>query len=602
MSQTPPVSTDSQLLNQSKPEYFSAQDLESIPDLQSVEESSTPANPRRWLGLFFLVMVFGSGLTVWNLIKSSESQPALSNAQTPPPRPVTVTRLQTGTPVEKLQLIGQVEASEQATIRSQVDGTVQEVLVKVGDRITPGTTVAILDNTDQQLALREAEARLAGELSRLAELQAGTRSEILSQRQAQLRSAQTREQEARDYLRRTQELAPKLVAQRQAELQAAIAREQEARSNLIPTQELAPKRIAQRQAELQSAVAREQEAQDNLERISSLVESGVQSQRILVEAQSAVDRAVAERLAASAALTAMENETQQDLISAQANIDTAVGERLEAEAVLATVETENQRNIAAAQAALDAAIEEKLRVEAELAEAQAGPRPEEIAAQQSLVKAAEAAVNQARVNLQRTEIKSPSAGVVRSRAVNGSDYVERSDPILTLVSEEQVDIFLEVPESLSGAVSVGLPVNLTARALEGWTQTSRIDAVVPATDTTSRRQLVRVSLENPPVGLLPGMAIQADLEVPVEMTGNSDSFVVPRDALVRRGNEWLLFTVADNKVQSVTVEVLADLGEEMAIANEQLQANQTIVLKGGDGLQNGSVISVTSHQSPVTSY
>ncbi|MEB3278759.1 MAG: efflux RND transporter periplasmic adaptor subunit [Lyngbya sp.] len=592
MSQTSPVSSDSQLLNQSKPEYFSAQDLESIPNLQSVEETSTPGNPRRWLGLFCLVMVFGSGLTVWNLVKSSESQPALSNAQTPPPRPVTITRLQAGSPVQKLQLIGQVEASEQATIRSQVDGTVQDVLVKVGDRITPGTTVAILDNTDQQLALREAEARLAGELSRLAELQAGTRSEILSQRQAQLRSALTREQEARDYLRRTQELAPKLLAQRQAELQAAIAREQEARSNLRPAQELAPKQIAQRQAELQSAVAREQEAKDNLERISSLVESGVQSQRVLVEAQSAVDRAVAERLAASAALTAMENETQQDLISAQANIDTAVGERLEAEAVLATVETENQRNIAAAQAALDAAIEEKLRVEAELAEAQAGPRPEEIAAQQSLVKAAEAAVNQARVNLQRTEIKSPSAGVVRSRAVNGSDYVESSDPILTLVSEEQVDIFLEVPESLSGAVSVGLPVNLTARAMDGWTQTARIDAVVPATDSTSRRQLVRVSLENPPVGLLPGMAIQADLEVPLEMTNNSDSFVVPRDALVRRGNEWLLFTVADNKVQSVTVEVLADLGEEMAIANEQLQANQTIVLKGGDGLQNGSIIKV----------
>jgi RND family efflux transporter MFP subunit len=503
-----------------------------------------------------------------------------------------VTQLQTGDTAQTVKLIGQVEASEQATIRSQVDGTVQQVLVKVGDRLTPNSTIAILDNTDQQLALREAEARLATERSELAELQAGTRIEILSQRQAQLRAAMAREQEARDYLAQTQALAPKLVAQRQAELQAATAREQEARNNLQPTQELAPKRIAQRQAELQSAIAREQEAQDNLERISGLVEAGVQSQRILVEAQSAVDRAIADRLAAESGLTAMDSETQQDLISAQADIDTALGERLEAEAALATIETENQRNIAGARAVLDAAIEEKLRVEAELAEATAGPRPEVIAAQQSVVRAAEAAVNQARVNLQRTEIKSPTAGVVRSRAVSGSDYVEASDPIVTLVSQEQLDIFLEVPEALSGTVGVGQSVNLTARALNGWSQTRQITAVVPATDSTSRRQLVRVSLDNPPVGLLPGMAIQADLEIPLNLANNQNSFIVPRDALVRRGNEWLLFTVNDNQAQPLTVELLADLGENMAITHEQLQTGATIVLNGGEGLRDGSPVKI----------
>ncbi|MDY7021255.1 MAG: efflux RND transporter periplasmic adaptor subunit [Cyanobacteriota bacterium] len=596
MARTLPTSPDSHLLSQSELDHFSTEDLDEIPDIPSQDlqaaHTPSPSQKQSWLKLLLLATLIGSGFATWHLLESSESQPALSTAQTPPPRPVTVTRLQAETPVQPIKLIGQVEATEQATIRSQVDSTVQQVLVKAGDRVAPGTVVAILDDTDQQLALREAEARLATERSRLAELQAGTRLEILSQRQAQLRAAIAREQEARDYLQQTQALAPKLVAQRQAELQSAISREQEARNNLTPTQELAPKRIAQRQAELQSAIAREQEAKDNLERISDLVEEGVQSQRSLVEVQSALDGAKADRLAAESGLTAMENETQQDLIAARANIDTAVGERLEAEAALATVETENQRNISGARAVLDAAIEEKLRVEAELAEAQAGPRPEVIAAQQSMVKAAEAAVNQARVNLQRTQITSPTAGVVRSRAVSISDYVETSDPILTLVSQEQVDIFLEVPESLSGEVRMGLPVKLTARALEGWSQIAEITAVVPATDSTSRRQLVRVSLQNPPVGLLPGMAIQGDLELPIQVAADQNSFVVPRDALVRRGNEWLIFTVTENKAEPVSVEVLADLGEEMAISHDTLQDSQTIVLTGGEGLRDGSVIKI----------
>ncbi|MGL5082618.1 MAG: efflux RND transporter periplasmic adaptor subunit [Microcoleaceae cyanobacterium] len=583
MAQTPPTSSDSQPLSQ--PEF---QDVQG----PSSQEPVLTSSRNRWLGLLLTALVLGGGITAWQLLRGSEAEPALSKGQEPPPRPVTVASLKAETPVQNLKLIGQVEASEQATIRAQVDGSVQQVLVKVGDRVTPGTTVAILDDTDQQLALREAEARLATERSKLAELQAGTRSEVLTQRQAQRQAALTREQEAKNYWQQTQALAPKLIAQRQAELQGAVAREQEARSNLKPSQELAPKQIAQRRAELQSAIAREQEAKDNLQRIAGLVKEGVQSQRFLVEVQSSVDRAIADRLGAESSLTATENETQQDLIAARANIDTAIGERLEAEAALATVETENQRNIASARAALDGATQDRLRVEAELSEAQAGPRSEEIAAQQSVVKAAEAAVNQARVNLQRAEIKAPTAGVVRSRAVSVSDYVESSDPILTLVSGERLDIFLEVPEALSGQVTPGLPIQLTTRALPDWSQVARISAVVPATDSTSRRQMVRVNLDNPSQDLLPGMAVQGDLDLPIAVAGNRVSFTVSRDALVRRGEEWLLFTITDNTVKQLSVELVADLGENMAIAHEQLQEGQKIVLKGGDGLRDGNTVKV----------
>ncbi|NJK37384.1 MAG: efflux RND transporter periplasmic adaptor subunit [Oscillatoriales cyanobacterium RM2_1_1] len=607
MTPTSPTSSDSQPLSQ--PEFQESQNSQDIFELQDslevqelVQASAEPQDsletaevgPRnRWLGFLLTALALGGGLVGWQLIQGAESEPALSQAQTPPPRPITLTRLQGGDPVRELKLIGQVEASEQATIRSQVDGAVQQVLVKVGDRLTPGATVAILDNTDQQLALREAEAQLATEQSQLAELEAGTRSEILRQRQAELQAAISREQEARDLLQKTRELDPKLMAQRQAELQAAVAREQEARQNLKPARELAPKQIAQRQAELQSAIAREQEARDNLKRVSSLVESGVQSQRVLVEVQSAVDRAVAERLAAESTVTATENETQQDLIAAQARIDTAVSDRLKAEAVLATADTENQRNIASARAALDTAIQERLGIEAELSEAKAGPRAEEIAAQQSVVKAAAAAVNQARVNLQRTEIKSPTAGVVRSRAVSVSDYVESSDPILTLVSDEKLDVFLEVPEAVSGQVIPGIPVELTTRALPEWRQVSQITAVVPATDSTSRRQIVRVNLENPPEGLLPGMAVQGELQLPIAgVNPQETNFTVPRDALVRQGDRWLLFTVVDSKAQQVDVEVLADLGENVVIANGNLREGQAVVLRGGDGLKDGGPVKV----------
>jgi len=64
--------------------------------------------------------------------------------------------------------------------------------------------------------------------------------------------------------------------------------------------------------------------------------------------------------------------------------------------------------------------------------------------------------------------------------------------------------------------------------------------VVPSANAASRRQLVR--LENPPQELLPGMAIQGEPNYEPILV-----FVVPRDALTRRGEQWLIYSVVEGK-------------------------------------------------------
>ena len=427
---------------------------------EAPESSKNQSRLAKWL-LTILLLVGGAAFR--QVFISSTVPTAKTSMQAPPPKPVETMALTAGTGNRQVRLLGQVEAGSRATLSPQIDGMVQRVLVKEGDRVTPGMTVAILDDADPRLALAEAQARLAQERGNLARLQVGTRPEI----------------------------------------------------------------IAQRQAELNAAKARELEAQDNLERVSGLTEEGALSQRALVEAKTRAD----------------------------------------------------------------AATSDKFRVQALLTEAQAGPTKEEIEAQQGLVAAAQASVEQAELGMQRTEIKATFSGVVQSRDVDPGDYMEVNDPILTLVSDLSLDIFLEIPESLSGQVASGMTVNLTARALSSWRQEAQITAVVPTADTASRRQLVRVSLDNPPQGLLPGMAIGADLAMPVK---NADTFIVPRDALTRQGDNWLLFAVDNNQAQQLEIEVVADLGKEVVITNPELQSGTEIVIKGGDGLTDDAAINVVN--------
>ena len=325
--------------------------------------------------------------------------------------------------------------------------------------------------------------------------------------------------------------------------------------------QLTPDLITQREADVQRAIAREKETQDNLKRVENLAQEGALSERALVEAKADADAAQSDRLKAESALTAEKIQTRQT----------------EAEA----------------KTTLDAAIAQRRRQEALLEEAIAGPIQEEIAAQRGLVAAAEASVEQVELQLSRVEIKALRSGIVQSRGVDVGDYVESSDAVLTLVSDQELDIFLEVPESLVRQISTGLPVQLSARALPQWQETANITAVVPTTDPTSRRQLVRLTLNNPPQNLLAGMAIQGDLMLPLQSDQNT--FMISRDALIRRGDNWFIFTVKDGIAQQIKVEIIADLGEKMAVSSPELFLGQSLVVTGSEGLKNEAKVKVVEN-------
>ena len=416
-------------------------------------------SPRALLGLGVVTAV--AALLIWPLwwpaVLPAPPPPAV---QAPPPRPVETVPLAEGTGIRSVLLIGQVESSQQATIRAQTSGIVQDIRVQPGDRINPGALLAVLDDTDQKLTLARTQAQLAEARSQLARLEAGTRREIIARRQAELRSAQ----------------------------------------------------------------AREQEATDNLKRASESVRKGAITERALVEAKAAVDD--------------------------------AAGTRASAEAALAEVE--------------------------------AGPLPEEIEAQRANVAAAQAAVHQAQLAVERTRIKAQSSAVVQTRLVSQGDYVQINAPIVTLIASDRLEVFLALPEDLSGRIRPDMPVELSARALPNWRQSLPITGVIPVADAASRRQLIRIELDPAPPGLLAGMAVAGKLDIPL----NTPAFVISRDALTLRRDQWFVFAVADGKARQTQVQLVADMGEIVAIYNDTLQPGQEIVVRGGDGLRDGAMVKI----------
>lgn len=121
----------------------------------------------------------------------------------------------------------------------------------------------------------------------------------------------------------------------------------------------------------------------------------------------------------------------------------------------------SRQNLESAQAALDAAQQRVNLAEAKLKLLEAGYRPEEIATAQAKVAQAKAAQASAIMRLEDTDLKSPSDGVVLTRAVEPGAIVQAGATVLSLSLEHPVWVRAYVHEPELGQVPPGTKVILT---------------------------------------------------------------------------------------------------------------------------------------------
>jgi len=122
---------------------------------------------------------------------------------------------------------------------------------------------------------------------------------------------------------------------------------------------------------------------------------------------------------------------------------------------------------------------------------------------------AEAALEKARLNLSRTEIRAPFAGVVSRRYVRVGDVVDDRMPLFRVTAMAPLRARLLVPESEVASFGAGASVRLTGG--DGTTGQARVVLVGPTTDPGSGTREVIVELMR--VGdFRPGASVTAELE------------------------------------------------------------------------------------------
>lgn len=129
--------------------------------------------------------------------------------QNPPPREVSLVPVTTRPAERLLEITGTLFGDEEVTISAKVPGRVLRVDADLGDQVSPGDAIAVVDPTDYTLAVQERQAAFQADLAKLGidELPTGdfdvSALPVVARAEAEARNAEARLDRARRLFDRT---------------------------------------------------------------------------------------------------------------------------------------------------------------------------------------------------------------------------------------------------------------------------------------------------------------------------------------------------------------------------------------------------------------
>jgi membrane fusion protein, multidrug efflux system len=174
----------------------------------------------------------------------------------------------------------------------------------------------------------------------------------------------------------------------------------------------------------------------------------------------------------------------------------------------------------------DATLEPELRLERERA-----------ARIRSGLDEAELSLRKARLDLERTIVRTPFGGRIASLHVVPGQLVRAGDELMTLVDLDPIRVEVQVLEGELAHVAPGARAQVRFSAFPEQVFAGRVATINPLVEEQTRTARVTVLVPNPEGRILPGMYARVELEA----QRIPDRILVPRSAILERDRRAMLF-------------------------------------------------------------
>jgi len=285
--------------------------------------------------------------------------------------------------------------------------------------------------------------------------------------------------------------------------------------------------------------------------------------------------------------------TRTITVSARTEPDRAIELKAETEGRVVAVEAERGAVVSVGQniaeldmrdrnsrlAETDALIRQR-QLEFEAAEQLRGQQfmsPAELARREAELVSAQAARNRIALDIERTTIGAPFAGLVQDRLIEVGDYIAIGDPIAQLVDVDPLIVVGNVNERDIEALAVGDQGK--ASILGGPPVTGRIRYISPVADETTRSFRIELAVPNPDMQLRAGTSAELILGAEtVEVHAVSPAVLAL--SLADDGTVGVKIVDDADRVRFLPVEIVQSAGDAVLVSGLPTEARIITVGQG----------------------
>ncbi len=209
-----------------------------------------------------------------------------------------------------------------------------------------------------------------------------------------------------------------------------------------------------------------------------------------------------------------------------------------------------------------------------------------VSAAQADLSAAEAAREQAKLNLRDALVKAPLPGIIQTRSAQTGQYAQPGTVLATLLRREPLLLRFRVPEQDASRLSHGLRANFRIRNDE-TRYTSVISHVAASADEKTRMVQVTARIDDERrAALRPGSFVE--VQIPIGETHSSP--VIPQTSIRPSERGFLAYVVEGGRA----IERVLSLGMRTQDGNVEvlsgLKAGEMLVIRGGEALRDGALV------------
>ena len=194
-----------------------------------------------------------------------------------------------------------------------------------------------------------------------------------------------------------------------------------------------------------------------------------------------------------------------------------------------------------------------------------------------------AEVEKLAIELEKKIIRAPFDGVVIKRYVDRGEWISEGETVAVIGKDDVIDIVAELPEQIIQYVKIGMQVKASTNGNEF---SGTVIAIVPQGDVSTRTFPVKIRTPNQ-FSLIEGMSARVTLpKGEIKKT-----LIVPRDAVISKFGQTVVFLAQDAKATMLPVQVIGFEDLDAGVASPGLKEGMLVVVEGNERLRNGQAVS-----------